>query len=307
MLNALRFISTTLALACIATPALATTQWSPFSLRQMSGTRPFVDVRINNVPFSFMVHANAGFYAMTTHANAQKANVGALDSTGHYGITSRGKVSNQGVAYATAKTLEVGSDVVQDAPLKVFEVPQSDLDGMLGVGWLRARQVIMDFDQHRLGIPSSHADTEQERKQLLGAGYIAHPMAWDKATNQYSVQAQLNGVTATFVVSTVAALVIDDKDASRTGIKFGDAGDAYGGPSGTTGKVYTAAGPLSLSIDGQPLSIPSHSEIYDIYAYTAKPRPEQPAQQLGGYLGADVMLTNHAVIDFGDGVLYLKR
>jgi hypothetical protein len=47
--------------------------------------------------------------------------------------------------------------------------------------------------------------------------------------------------------------------------------------------------------------------VHDLYAYMAEPRPEQPTQQLGGFLGAELMLPNHAVIDFGDGVLYLKK
>jgi predicted aspartyl protease len=306
MFRTIHLISAGLVFACAATTAFASTDWTPIQFREGAGIRPYVDVRVNNVPFSFMVHSNAGFYVMTTHANAQKAGVGSLESKGHYGITAVGDVSNLGAAMTTAKTLQIGDDVVHDAPLKVFEVPLPNLDGMLGLGWLRARQVMVDFGQHRLGIPQSHDDTEQERKQLLTSGYVAHPMAWNEATHQYSVQAKLNGVTATFVVSTVAELVIDEKMASRAGIKLGAVSDD-GGPTGTIVKEYAVASPLSLSIDGQALSLSGHSIVYDTYAYAAKPRPEQPAQQLGGYLGADVMLPNHAVIDFGDGVLYLRK
>jgi len=302
-----RALTFSLLLALASSPVVAETQWTPFQLREVSGIRPFVDVRINQVPFSFMVHANAGFYAMTTHANAEQAGVGPLQSSGHYGITAPGQVSNQGVATTTVKTLQVGDDVVKDAPLKVFEAPQKQtMQGMLGMGWLRARRVLVDFDQHRIGIPHSSADTAQERQRLLAAGYVAHAMQWNAATNEYEVQVALNHASANFVVSTVANFYIDDHTAKRANVTLGKVVDTYGGPTGTTGKAYAAASALSLSIEGQAVKVPDNTRVLDLYDYEATPRPASPADQIGGFLGADVMLANHAVIDFGDGVLYLK-
>ncbi len=293
-------------IALASAPVSAETSWTPLKLRQVSGTRPFVNVKLNGAPLLFMVHANAGFYAMTNHANARKAGIASVQSTGHYGITSVGNVSNLGSGTATLHTLQVGSDVVHDVPLRVFEIPQKPImNGMLGIGWLRARRAIVDFSRLRIGVPATAADSAAERQRLVEEGYVAHPLSWDADQKRYTIKVNLNGTTSTFVVSTVSHLVIDDHIAAEARISRGKVLDTYGGPTGTTGKTYRNGSPVELVIGGQKANVPP-AVIYDTYDYDAEPRPAIE-KQIGGYLGCEFMLPNKAVVDFGEGVLYLKR
>ena len=50
--------------------ASAQVNYVPLEFRTVEGIRPFVSVQLNGTPFVFMVHSNASFYVMTTHANA---------------------------------------------------------------------------------------------------------------------------------------------------------------------------------------------------------------------------------------------
>lgn len=59
----------------------ASTTFVPIDFRTVSGIRPFVAVQINGTSFEFMVHSNASFYSMTTHANAEHA--GSVDRRQH--------------------------------------------------------------------------------------------------------------------------------------------------------------------------------------------------------------------------------
>ncbi len=143
-------------------------------------------VKLNGEPFLFMVHANAGFFAMTDHANAAKAGIGALVHYDAFGIEAPGQVSKLGRDKAVVKTLQVGGDVTTDASLFVFEVPRDvEMNGMLGLGWLRAKRAMADYGTGRLGIPSDAGDSDKLRARLLPQGYVAHAMAWDAAQNRY--------------------------------------------------------------------------------------------------------------------------
>lgn len=55
---------------CASSLAQAKTACVPIQFRTVSGIRPFLPVKLNGKPFLFILHANAGFYAMANHANA---------------------------------------------------------------------------------------------------------------------------------------------------------------------------------------------------------------------------------------------
>jgi predicted aspartyl protease len=295
------------ALGIAAAPAIAETAWTPFKLREVSGIRPFVAVALNGVPFEFMIHANAGFFAMTGHANAASAGIGPIASTDPaYGITAPGQVSQMGKGTAILKMLKVGDNIMNDVPLKVFETPQEQkMDGMLGIGWLRANHAIVDFSDLRLGVPRSEADSASLNTTLLEHGYAAYPLTWNGAKTEYSLTAEVNGKPASFIVSTVSHLVIDDHLAKQAGIKLTEPVGTYGGPTGATGHQYANASEVALTIGGKRAAVPTAS-IYDIYTYDGEARPPE-GEQIGGYLGAEFMLPNKAIIDFGNGTLYLEK
>ena len=193
---------------------------------------------------------------------------------------------------------------MKDVPLKVFEVPpEPKMDGMLGIGWLRANRAIVDFAELRIGVPTSEADSASEAASLMARGYSAYPMTWDGSTAKYSLIAEVNGKPATFIVSTVSHLVIDDRFAERAGIRLTAPVDHYAGPSGTRGNQYANASEIRLAIDGHKTVAPTAS-IYDTYAYDGDVRPASGS--IGGYLGAEFLLPNKAIIDFGTGTLYLN-
>jgi len=278
----------------------------PITFRQVSGPRPFINIKLNGVPLLLMVHANASFYAMTTHANAAKAGIDSLGPARKYGITATGQVSTLGRSSTRARTLQIGRDVVHQAPLEVFEVPQVvPIDGMLGIGWLQQRRVLVDYAQARVGVSPSPAAAEDTRKRLLAAGYVAHPMTWNGPKQVYTVPLTINKAAATFEVSTVSETVIDSVFARRAQLALGPVVFDYGGPTGTTGHVRNTAKPVRMRF-GQQVGQPIVAQVYDTYAYEAKPRPANEAELLSGSLGCDFMLANKAVIDFGAGILFLR-
>lgn len=111
-----------------------------------------------------MVHAQAGFYAMITHANAAVIGLTSDENKDKYGIVGNGQVSNLGRSVENLALLEVGKDSVTNVKLLVFEVPQTEgeIQGMLGIGWLRSRKVIIDYDSGQLAIPSAANDSVAE-------------------------------------------------------------------------------------------------------------------------------------------------
>jgi hypothetical protein len=289
-----------------ALPASADTDWTPITFRQVSYTRPFVPVRLNGQLFLFMVHAQAGFYLQTNHANAAAAKVTLSGPKTSYGIERSGKVSALGRSAGTVGTLSVGRDKVANAPATIFETPQDfedgrGMDGMLGMLWLRARRVIVDYDRYRIGIPDTPADAEAERAALLARGYVAHRLAWDEERREYHVAALVGGKPARLAISTVGITNLDKRFADSSGIALGPVVNVEGGPGGALVDAYLVKRPLVVTIEGQALApIQPQSWNRDAYASRTTRSPDD------GALGADFMLANQAVIDFGTGWLYLR-
>ncbi|KQM41151.1 retropepsin-like aspartic protease [Sphingomonas sp. Leaf10] len=284
----------------------AKTHYVPITYRVTSGVRPYVPVKLNGKPFLLMVHANAGFTVMTTHANAKTAGIVKLEHKGDYGITGTGVRSTLGRDTAILDRFDVGSFVMRELPISIFEIPQNPpINGMAGIGWLKRAKVIVDYDRARLAIPSNEADAVRERKRLQAAGFIALPMRWDPQTKRYSVFPKVNGVAARFTVSTVGEVVIDARFAEAAEITVGESTGTFGGPTGTTGDLRKTNSPYTIELAGKRFAAPV-AISYDIYAYDAEERPTTVAAQTNGELGCDFMRANHAVIDFGSGTLYLK-
>lgn len=283
--------------------AVASTTFVPIEFRTVSGIRPFVAVQINGTPFEFMVHSNASFYGMTTHANAQQAGLSIGDSTRKYGIAAMGRISKLGRAEATADELRVGDDDRHGAPISVFELPVDDVQGMLGLKWLKDRKAIVDYDKARLGLPHSLQESEDEDHRLLSEGWVAHKMTWHAATGTFIVFGEIGTNRLRFVVSTVTANVLDQQTAMAKAIPVGPKVNTDGGPTGGVIDVHLTKLPLSMTIDGVAVA-PMQPEVHDIAAYDQ--HPNDGPERIDGDLGADFMLANLAVIDFGTSLLFTK-
>lgn len=276
----------------------------PFTIDQIFGARPVVAATINGKPYRLVLHANAGSYLQINHAEAAKVGAHDLKHRGAYGISAPGQVSDLGRDDGVVDRLAIGGWVVPTAPVAVFEVPAGGSQGMLGLPFLHDANTVLDFERHELLLFKRGAATSIAR-EMARRGYTPHPMIRDADDGRYLVDVTINGTTAPMVVSSVATIDLDTGFAARAGVQTGPATGSYGGPSGATGKVYTAAKPVVFHIGGWS-SIPMTVSIEDTYAYSKSPRPADATTARGGALGADFMIRNGAVIDFGNAVLYLK-
>jgi hypothetical protein len=279
--------------------------WVPITFRQDSGTRPFVPVLMNGKPFLMMVHSNASFYVQTTHENAASIGLSNLGKEANYGIVKDGEVSPLGRTTATLGSLKVGTKEVKDVRLSVFEIPQTTVThGMLGTGWLRDEKVIVDYDKYRVGLPDSFVVSEAFDKQLLARGYIGHKVTWDPKRHTWFVMGKVDGHPIRLCVSTVAEIVIDSEWAKANGVELGPVIDRQGGPAGALVDEYLAKRVLSYSIDDQAVP-PAQPVSWDLFGYSSTGRNAEPHDE--GFLGADFMLANQAVIDFGTETLFLAK
>jgi hypothetical protein len=292
-----------LSLSLASTAAEARTTYIPIQYRQDAGTRPFIPARLGGKTLLMMVHSGASFYMMTTHKNARAAGIDQLKSSDTYGITSVGHVSSLGRARTTLPSLIVGNVEVKNVPLLVFEIPQVvSTDGMLGVGWLTANHVILDFDAGRVGLPATARDSAAADEALVARGYVAHKMSNDPKAGYY-VQGTINGVSARISVNTVMGNVLDSEFAKRSGIVLGPVVDDAGGPKGAVLPVHIAKYQLTVAIDGQATA-PTQPLSWDMAAYHSAP-PGSVKDNLA--LGVEFMLANQAVIDFGSETLFIPK
>lgn len=262
-------------------------------LRQVSGTRPFVAALVNRVPVSLMVHSNASFPMMLTHDAAERVGLemGAVERA-DYGIAAVGRLGGRGRASGVARSLAVGDDVAHDVATSVFELPLEDheepVDGMLGIGWLRARGVVVDLGRRVL---TPYGDP------LVGAPLAHHP-GWDALV----VDTTVNGRPAQWVVSTVAGVLVDKAAAVRLGLEPGEVAAEDGGPTGTVVSTWHVAGAWAVGLGGRELDVVG-AQVSDLYAYADKERVGD--EHFAGFLGCDFLLRHGASVDFGRSVLAL--
>lgn len=294
------------ALAASGSVTSAKTAYVPIQFRTTSGIRPYVPVRMGQESFLMMVHANAAFTMMTTHANARKAGVTDAVHQDNYGITAAGHVSGLGRERAVLPQLTVAGRHFANVPILVFEIPQDPpVDGMLGRDWLRSARVILDYDSGRLGIPETPADSEAEDQRLVADGYIAHKLKPNPDTGSYIIDGSIDGHKVAMELSTVAENNIDLLFAKDVGLPIGPVVSEFGGPKGSQGPIYLAKRMLDIVVDGQPV-VQDRPKIFDTYAYDSEQRPATPDADHLVRLGADFLLANQAVIDFGTNTLFLR-
>lgn len=280
-------------------------EWVPLTFREVSGVRPFVPVEMNGKAFLLMVHANANFYAQTTHANAAAAGLTNLGKESDYGIEKDGKVSELGRTTATLASLKVGTKEAKNVRLSVFEVPQTpEMNGMLGTGWLREQKAIVDFDAYRLGLPDSAAAAAEADKRLEARGYTGHKMTWDAERHVWFVMGKVDGHAIRWCVSTVAEVVIDSAWARANGVELGPVIDQQGGPAGALVDESIVKRMARITVDGQECP-PMQAVSWDLFEYSSAKRESGSYNE--GFLGAEFMLANQAVIDFGTEMVFLAK
>jgi hypothetical protein len=304
-MRAARVLLVALAWAFGALGASVQVDYMPLEFRTVEGIRPFVPVELNGTPFVFMVHSNASFYVMTTHANAAKAGVTETRRDADFGIDAPGHVSSAGLTRTTLRSLKVGDQVNHDVPFSLFEVPVAGMDGMLGIGWLRGNNVIVDYDGLRLGFAKTLGDARSEDARLVHEGFIPHRMTWDPDQNRFFVWVEVNGKRSRMVVSTVSSNIVDVRFARTAGIALGPVVYVDAGPAGARVNNWLSKRPVRLSVGGQ-MTAWMQPTVQDTYAYAGRTAPADETKWVGGYLGCDFMLANDAVIDFGTGTLLLR-
>jgi hypothetical protein len=187
--------------------------------------------------------------------------------------------------------------------LAVFEIPQTPItDGMLGIDWLRNERVIVDYDAYRIGVPHTTEASRSEDERLLSRGYVAHQMTWDPIVKGFYVRCQINGVATRLGISTVAETVVDSVFARAAGFELGAVVDQNGGPMGALVDSFLFKRQVSIVLDGQKTA-PAQPLSWDLSAYSSVRRPTGPHDD--GYLGAEFMLANQAIIDFGTATLFI--
>lgn len=276
-----------------------------FKIDQLFGSRPTVSASINGVTYGLALHANAGFYLQINHAEAARTGVTNLQHRGAYGISTIGTVSDLGRDDGDVGPLKIGQWVARSVKATIFETPKGSAQGMLGLPFLYENHAILDFPRHKLTLSDAELPKSVALKMAEG-GYSAHVMTRDPTDGRYTINVMINGVVAPMIVGTVASVNIDRAYAARAHVAIGAASGSYGGPSGAVEKVYETAKPVALKIDGWA-TVLTKATIEDMYAYSKTPRPINTMAARGGVLGADFMIANKAVIDFGNAILYLKQ
>jgi len=251
-----------------------------------------------------IVHSDSVFFAQLRHSDAAAFGV-VLAAGGHqkFGIDREGHVSELGLDHGTVASLKVGESENKDAPVSVFEIPQSDL-GMFGIGWINQNRVILDYGRKQATIAPTPEQAQGLGGALRKAGYIAIPMTYDKY--HYIVRATINGVTRSMTVGTASPFLIDAVFADAAGVKRGPGEGEGGGPTGTKVATYPLGAPIRVSIDGWTSPEISVGTILDTYGYGANQRPADPADANGGDLGGDFLQKTDAVVDFGTRTLFVR-
>jgi len=269
------------------------------------GNRPDIKALINGVPVALQLHSNASFYMQISHKLADTAKIADRHHVGSYGIVKGGEVSSLGRDSAFINEFTIDGHVFNQVPASIFETPSPYDQGMLGLRWLTAKRAIIDYQKKVVVLNPAKAGTAIH-DQLLQENYIAFPMKRDSADGRYLVSVKVNNIVEPMVVNTVADNVFDTDFAKRSSIEYKDNGETYGGPTGTQGKVYVNTKPVAIKIADVPFELPN-ADIEDTYAYQGKSRPTEVSAIRGGMLGCDFLLAHGAVVDFGNGILYLKK
>jgi len=263
-----------------------------------SGPRGVIDVEVEGIVVPMLVHANAGFTVMLTHEALARVNGTQVEKESEFGLGADLRVSELGRGTTTLRSLTVAGTRLTAVRCEVFELPTTNWEGMLGVGWLAAVEPVVDLANRRLYLPSSRQ--RAEAVQLLGPGAATVPLSLDRGSGRFvgSVSVDPAGATvARFVASTVAETILDIGYARRHGIELGAVVGEQHGPRGAVIANHRTARPVSFYSAGAMIATLT-ADVHDVYAYSGAERSSGP-DAIAGYLGADLLLTTGAVLDFG--------
>ena len=263
-----------------------------------SGPRGVIDVEVEGIVVPMLVHANAGFTVMLTHEALARVNGTQVEKESEFGLGADLRVSELGRGTTTLRSLTVAGTRLTAVRCEVFELPTTNWEGMLGVGWLAAVEPVVDLANRRLYLPSSRQ--RAEAVQLLGPGATTVPLSLDRGSGRFvgSVSVDPAGATvARFVASTVAETILDIGYARRHGIELGAVVGEQHGPRGAVIANHRTARPVSFYSAGAMIATLT-ADVHDVYAYSGAERSSGP-DAIAGYLGADLLLTTGAVLDFG--------
>lgn len=234
-----------------------------------------------------LVHANAGFTVMLTHDALQRVTGRKVEKESEFGLGHDLRVSARGRGSTVLRSLDVAGSSMADVPCAVFDLPTTNWEGMLGVGWLDAVRPVVDFGSRRLSSRAAPIADAADRIEF----------ALDETRGRYVAELGVDGEPATFVVSTVADTTLDLGFVRDRGLELTEPTGVEHGPAGAVVSVHRTARPVSLGHPGGLLAELALT-VYDTYAYRGEERPEG-AQAVAGYLGADVLLASRAILDFG--------
>lgn len=272
--------------------------WTPLRFVVDSGLRPIVMAVVDGAQVEMLVHANAGFVVMLTHAARLRIAGDTVAKEQDFGLGHDLELSEAGRGHATVGTLTVAGRTIRDVRVEVFDLPTRNWEGMLGVEWLAAAGAVVDFGASRLGVPRGTPDRTSEP---AAGGGVSVPLIRERTGGRFVANLAPDGAdrpSEAFVVSTVAETTIDIACAVRLGLDLGEPVEVEHGPRGDVVPVYRPSVPVAFGFAGRRL-FACRVSVYDIYAYGGKPRPAD-GPPLAGYLGADVLTEHGAVVDFGE-------
>jgi hypothetical protein len=263
-----------------------------------SGPRGVIDVDVEGVVVPMLVHANAGFTVMLTHDALRRINGTRVAKETEFGLGADLRVSDLGRGTTTLGSLAVAGSRLSDVRCEVFQLPTTNWEGMLGVGWLAAVEPVVDLANRWLFVPTARQRAEIDER--LGADATRVELTRDEMSDRYTslVSVDSGGATSvTFVASTVADTIVDVEYARRCGIELGPVVGEEHGPTGAVVANHRAKEPVRFYSSGDLIATLT-PEVHDVYAYSGAERPTS-SDAIGGYLGADLLLATGAILDFG--------
>jgi hypothetical protein len=276
----------------------------PITFIDIAGPRPVIEYFVNDKKATSMIHSNANLYIRFNYENSQYYGIENLVEVGDFGISEPGKTNKS--YKARINEIKMGNLILKDKEVRIFETypPTEKGFGMLGRNWIRENNIIIDFGSNMVAIQPNKFQQDSIAEQLLKGNYVAVPMELDETDNSYYTDVVINNQQTKFCISTVSRLLIDSVYAEMANIKTGELFGSFGGPSGQTGSVYYSKEKFIIKIGA--FETLSSGLIEDTYKYIDAKRPDDITNMIGGTLGAEFMIENKAVIDFGNLKLYLK-
>ena len=276
----------------------------PITLIDIAGPRPVIEYLINSKNATSVIHSNASFYIHLNLQNSKYFGIEDLVENGQFGISEPGKINTK--YKAKINEIKIENLIIKNKEVSIFETypPYKEGFGMLGIQWIKENKIILDYCNNKVAIQPNKSQQDSIAKKLLNDNYISIPIQIDETSNRYYTEVVINNQKTKFLIGTVAKLFIDSAYAEVANIEIGDTLGIFGGPTGETGYVYNSKENFTIKIGA--FETITNAAIEDTYKYSNKKRPDNISELIGGTLGAEFMIKNKIVIDFGNLTLYLK-